>query len=105
MSVLEIKEQLHHAIDIIEDEKFLEALLTITSIQHEPQDYSLTEEQIRILEERHEQYLKGEIKTIPIEEVNDQMILEEREARYQSGEMKARPWKEIQEETKKKYGF
>ena len=79
MSVTEIKEQLHIAIDTIEDEEFLEALLTITHSQQSKIDASLSEEEIKILEER--------------------------EAKYQSGEMKARPWKEVQEEIKKKYGF
>ena len=79
MSVAEIKEQLHLVIDTIEDEEFLEALLTITNSQQPKMDVSISEEEIKILEER--------------------------EAKYQSGEMKARPWKEVQDEIKKKYGF
>lgn len=101
MSVTEIKEQLYTAIESIKDEKFLEALLTIVS-QKQSQDYPLTEEQIQILEERHEWYLKGEEKTITLEEIR---ILEEREARYQSGASKTTPWKEVQQEIKRKYGF
>jgi hypothetical protein len=68
MSVSQIKEQLHHAIDSIEDKEFLEALLTIAS-QRQPQDYSLTEEQIQVLEERHERFLNGEEKTSSLEEL------------------------------------
>lgn len=78
MSVSEIKEQLHLVIDSIEDEEFLEALLTITNSQQSKID-GPSDEEIKILEER--------------------------EARYQSGESKATPWKEVQEEIKKKYGF
>lgn len=79
MLVSEIKEQLHHTIDSIEDEEFLEALLTITHSQQSNIDAQPSEEEIKILEER--------------------------EARYQSGDTKARPWKEVQDEIKKKYGF
>ena len=72
MSVIEIKEQLHKAIDSIQDEEFLEAMLTIAS-QKQPQDYPLTEEQIQILEERHERFLKGETKTISLEELKKEI--------------------------------
>jgi hypothetical protein len=79
MSVSEIKEQLHLVIDSIEDEEFLEALLTITNSQQSKIDAQPSDEEIKILEER--------------------------EARYRSGESKAIPWKKVQEEIKKKYGF
>jgi len=72
MSVTEIKEQLHLVIDSIDDWEFLEALLTIAS-QKQPQDYTLTEEQIQILEERHEKFLKGEVKTITLEEFKEEI--------------------------------
>lgn len=77
MSVSEIKEQLHYAIETIEDEAFLEAILTI--VQQSAGTVQLSDEELKIVEER--------------------------EAKYQSGETKARPWKEIQEEIRKKYGF
>lgn len=79
MSVTEIKEQLHLVIDTIEDEEFLEALLTITNSQQSKIDTQPSEEEIKILEER--------------------------EAKYQRGEMKATSWKDVQDEIKKKYGF
>lgn len=79
MSVTEIKEQLHLVIDSIEDEEFLEALLTITHSQRSKVDVLPTDQEIKILEER--------------------------EARYQRGETKATSWKKAQEEIKKKYGF
>lgn len=72
MSVTEIKKQLHDAIESIRDEKFLEALLTIAS-QKQSHDYPLTEEQIQILEERHERFLRGESKTISLEELKEKM--------------------------------
>jgi hypothetical protein len=73
MSVTEIKEQLHKVIESIQDEEFLEALLTITSSQKQPHDYPLTAEQIQILEERHEGFLKGEEKTSTIEEFKEKL--------------------------------
>lgn len=73
MSVTEIKEQLHHTIDSIEDKKLLEAVLTILTSQKPEQDYPLTEEQIQILEERHERFLKGEEKTSTLEEFKEKM--------------------------------
>ena len=79
MSVSEIKKQLHLAIDTIENEEFLEALLTIAYSQQPATEAQASEEELKILKER--------------------------EASYQSGKTKARPWKEIQEEIKKKYGF
>ncbi len=80
MSIVEIKEQLYNAIDAIEDEDFLEALLTITNCRQSNND----------AQQASEEELK---------------ILREREARYQRGESKATPWKEAQGEIKKKYGF
>ena len=79
MSVLELKEQLHLAIDSIEDEEFLDALLTITHSQQSVTQTQSSEEELKTLQER--------------------------EAGYQSGKTKASPWKEIQEEIKQKYGF
>lgn len=79
MAVVEIKEQLHIAIDSIEDEEFLEALLTLAHSQQSIVDANPSEEELKILEER--------------------------ESKYKNGKTKARPWKEVQEEVKKKYGF
>lgn len=73
MSVSEIKEQLHHTIDSISDEKLLEAVLTILTSQSQTHDYLLTEEQVQILEERHQRFLKGEEKTSTLEEFKEKM--------------------------------
>lgn len=78
MSVAEIKQQLHTAIEEIEDKDFLQAMLTIIG-PHLKYGDPLTEEQYRILKER--------------------------EARFLSGESKAIPWQEVQAQIKKKYGF
>lgn len=73
MSVTEIKEQLHHTIDSIEDEKLLEAVLIILTSQSESHNYPLTEEQIQVLEERHERFINGEEKTSTLEEFKEKM--------------------------------
>lgn len=80
MSIVEIKEELHNAIESIEDEQFLEALLTIANCRQSNDDLQQTSEE--------------ELK-----------ILKEREARYKKGESKTTSWKEAQGEIKKKYGF
>ena len=74
MSVTEIKEQLHLVIDSIEDEKVLEAALTLL-IPKQDTSYTnvLEEEQLRILKEREERYLKGETGAISLEEFKLEM--------------------------------
>ncbi len=71
MSVSEIKDELHKAIDTIENKEFLEALLTIASSKNQQGDYHLSEDEIRTLEERYERFLKGEEKAISIEELKN----------------------------------
>jgi PHD/YefM family antitoxin component YafN of YafNO toxin-antitoxin module len=78
MSVAEIKQRLHTAIEEIENEEFLKAILTIIGEQNK-QGATLTEKQWQILKER--------------------------EARYRSGESKPVPFEEVQAQMKKKYGF
>lgn len=73
MSVAELKERLHKAIEETDDERFLEALLTIATVQQNESDYDLSDEQIRLLEERHERYLRGEEKEISLDEFKASM--------------------------------
>ncbi len=69
MSVSEIKNQLHSAIEGIDNKELLEAvLIIITSQAKAPELYSLNDEQIKILKEREEKYLNGETKTSTLEE-------------------------------------
>ena len=63
MSVAEIKQELYKAIDRIDNKELFQAMLTILS----QSDYQrgadqLSGEQIRILNEREEEYIKGESK-------------------------------------------
>lgn len=68
MSVIEIKEQLHNAIDAIEDESFLEAILTILTTQSHNSYTEVEEKQLKILQEREERYVSGETGNISLEE-------------------------------------
>lgn len=71
MSVAELKEALHHAIEKIQDEKQLEEILTEVRLRQ--QAHALTKDEIRILEERNAKYMSGESKPVPLEEVQAQM--------------------------------
>jgi hypothetical protein len=71
MSVAELKAALLRAIDKIEDKQQLEEIFAVVNSHH--QASPLTEEEEKILEERHAKYLSGESKPIPFEEVQAQM--------------------------------
>jgi len=74
MSVAEIKQELHKAIEEIENKELLEAMLTIlsqTNLQNRA--YQLTDEQLQILTEREEEYLKGSSKVQSLEEFRMKM--------------------------------
>ena len=74
MSVSEIKDQLYKAIDAISDKEFLNAMLTlITSRKELPEEEKLSDEQLNLLREREEKYLKGETKTTSMEEFKSKM--------------------------------
>ncbi len=66
-----VKEELHQLINKIDDITFLKAVQTIISakVQDNSEDYELTDEEILIVEERREEYLKGEGKNYTWEEV------------------------------------
>lgn len=74
MSVSEIKNQLHKAIDAIDNKEFLEAMLVIvTSGKESSYDQTLDEEQLNILREREGKYLSGKDKGKSIEELKAKM--------------------------------
>lgn len=74
MSVAEIKQELHKAIDGIGNKELLQAILVILAQGHYHQaDYNLTGEQLQLLKEREEEYLKGESKTQTLEEFRVKM--------------------------------
>lgn len=73
MQASEIKQQLHKAIDAIEDEGYLQALLTILSEKGEPKEWALTDGQIQQLKEREERYKNGQSKAVSLEEFKVEM--------------------------------
>ena len=60
MSTIEIKEKIHDYIEYADD-KVLEAIYTLLSANAD--GYTLTAEQMTIVEERREEYLSGKSKT------------------------------------------
>jgi hypothetical protein len=63
MSAEEIKKRLHQLIDEIDDQAFLEALLTISNTQQSGYLNGLSDDEIKIIEEREAAYLRGEIQS------------------------------------------
>ena len=68
---INIKEEIHQLINDIDDIEFLKAVQTIISakIRDASDDYELTEEEMQIVEERRERYLKREDKNYTWDEV------------------------------------
>jgi len=59
MSVAEIKQELHKAIEGIENKELLQAMLTILSqSDYKREAYKLTDEQLQVLKEREEEYIR-----------------------------------------------
>ena len=57
----------------MDNKNLLEAMLTIINTAKEPFSYSLTNEQLHILQEREQQFLKGESKTVTAKEFKEKM--------------------------------
>lgn len=66
-----VKEEIHQLINEIDDITFLKAVQTIISakVQDNSENYELTDEEILIVEERREEYLRGDGKNYTWEEV------------------------------------
>jgi hypothetical protein len=73
MSVAEIKKHLYKAIEEIDDEAFLQAVYTIVFSKTEHVEYELTSEQLHILEDRREKYIRGDGKSYTWDEVKDRI--------------------------------
>ncbi len=69
MSAIKIREKLH---DYIEkgDDRFLKIVYAMAKeyLEGEPSLYELSDEQVKVLNERRERYLSGEGKTYTLEE-------------------------------------
>lgn len=74
MSVAEIRKELHKAIDEIDNAEILQAMLTLLIQKEIPGDnYALSEEQIKFLEESEAEYRTGKDKGETIEEFKKKM--------------------------------
>jgi PHD/YefM family antitoxin component YafN of YafNO toxin-antitoxin module len=74
MSVSEIRQQLHKAIDEIDNIELLQAMLVILAqSSYQLEEFQLTDKQLNILHEREEKYLKGESKTHSLDEFRTKM--------------------------------
>lgn len=71
MSVAELKEALHRVIDKLEKKEQLESIFSFINSQYRSD--VLSEEEIKILEERHAGYLKGEEETVTVDELKAHM--------------------------------
>ncbi len=68
-TAISIKEKLHERIEGIDDEKVLEAFYVILdNHKNEAEDYQLSEDQVKMLEEREADYLAGKDKGVTLEE-------------------------------------
>lgn len=74
MSVTAIKQHLQQVINDIDDEEVLKAVLIILEAKAAGKsNYRLTDEQLQVIEEREVQYLRGEMKTTTIEEIENKL--------------------------------
>ncbi len=70
MGTENVKEEIHQLLNNIDDIEFLKAVQTIIAAKiNTAPEYDLTDEDIQIVEERREKYLKGEGKNYTWEEV------------------------------------
>ena len=65
MSVTELKEKIHAAVDSVEDVSHLHAVLTLLRLPFRIDEEELREEELKILNERDEAYRRGEMELIP----------------------------------------
>jgi hypothetical protein len=74
MSVSEIRKELHKAIDEIEDQELLQAMLTVLAEgKSHSTNYKLTDPQLDILNDREQKYLNGQTNVKTIEEFKKEM--------------------------------
>ena len=74
MSVAEIKQELYKAIEGIENKELLQAMLTILSqADYQRGAYQLTDEELQVLNEREEEYNKGESKAQSLDDFKMKM--------------------------------
>ncbi len=74
MTQTALKKELHKAIDNINDNSILEAVYTILSSRTSPSAYELSDEDMRIIEERRTLYETGKLKTYSAKEVKKKLL-------------------------------
>ncbi|PBQ30631.1 hypothetical protein CNR22_02200 [Sphingobacteriaceae bacterium] len=74
MTTTELKKKIHKVVDGIDDAKLLEAVFTILNANAQPDEYSLSDEDLRIIEERKIEYKSGETKVYTVEEVKKKIL-------------------------------
>ncbi len=73
MIAIDIREKLHEYIDT-SDEKLLKLMLALAKEYNDDDDIEFSAEEIRLLDERHEKYLKGETTLHTWEEVKKAIL-------------------------------
>ncbi|HXB39705.1 MAG TPA: hypothetical protein VNZ49_04135 [Bacteroidia bacterium] len=74
MTQTALKKKLHKAIDDIEDNNLLEAVYTILNSRGYASSFKLSDEDIRIIEERSALYEAGKLKTYTIKEARKKIM-------------------------------
>ena len=75
MTAATLKKKLHEAIEGIDDKDLLDAVFTIINKSNAiPSDYYLSDEDLRIIEERKHEYKRGKSKVYTVEEVKKKRL-------------------------------
>jgi len=74
MTQTALKKQIHKAIDNIDDDKILEAIYTILNSRGYGAVYELSDEDVRIIEERKASYKAGKSKMLSPAEVKKKIM-------------------------------
>ena len=69
-----LKAELKKAITDINDKSFLEALYTIINNRVKPFEYELSDEDIKIIEDRQKAYKTGKLKGMTMSEVRKKVV-------------------------------
>lgn len=69
-----LKKEIHKVIDNIDDNQVLEAVFTLLNVSRPQSDYELSENDIKIIEERRSNYKKGKTKTYTVSEVKKKIL-------------------------------
>jgi hypothetical protein len=71
MKSLTIKQEMHHAIDVIDDKDFLKAVHVILSEKSKEYEYELNESEKRELDAMRKEYRSGKGKSYSVAEVRE----------------------------------